>query len=133
MQKIRLFIKTKKIFLGAQIKICDNDFDYLVKVMRKKDGDEVFIFNGLDGEFRAKIFNLEKKSLTLEVIEKISELKTSPNITLAFALVKNVKIDFIAMKAVELGVARLQPIITHHTIVDKINEERFFLNVKEAL
>ena len=133
MQKIRLFTKEQNLAKGLQIKVCDNDFDYLTKVMRKKNNDEIFIFNGLDGEFLARIFSVEKKYLMLEVVEKISPLKKVPNITLAFALLKNVKIDFIASKAAELGVARLQPIVTQHTIVDKINEERFFLNVKEAL
>ena len=51
---------------------------------------------------------------------------------MAFAPVKNVRIDFVASKASELGVRNFQPIITHRTIVDKINEERFKANIKEA-
>ena len=133
MRKIRLFIEEKNLKAGLLVKISNNSFDYLTKVMRQKIGDEIFVFNGIDGEFRAKILNIEKRFLNLEIKEKISELKKSPNITLAFALLKNVKIDFIATKAVELGVARFQPIITQHTISDKINQERFKANVKEAL
>lgn len=133
MRKIRIFIKEKNLDIAKQIKICDGDFDYLNKVMRQKIGDEIHIFNGFDGEFKSVIISIEKKSLILEIKEKISDLKKVPNITLAFAPVKNVKIDFIATKACELGVARLQPLITQHTIVDKINYERFFANVKEAL
>jgi 16S rRNA (uracil1498-N3)-methyltransferase len=52
---------------------------------------------------------------------------------LAFAPTKNVAIDFVAKKGVELGVASFQPIITARTIVDKINEKRFCANVKEGL
>jgi 16S rRNA (uracil1498-N3)-methyltransferase len=51
---------------------------------------------------------------------------------LAFALIKNVRIDFVAAKATELGVAKFQPILTQRTIVDKINVERFKANIKEA-
>lgn len=133
MRKIRIFIKEKNLDLAMQIKICEGDFDYLTKVMRQKIGDEIYIFNGFDGEFKSLIISIEKKSLILQIKEKIADLKKVPNITLAFAPVKNVKIDFIATKACELGVARLQPIITQHTIVDKINYERFSANVKEAL
>jgi len=132
MKKIRLFISEKNLGLGTRIKLRDNDFDYLIKVMRQKIGDRFFIFNGLDGEFVAQITEIEKKSLSVEVGEKISDLKKVPNVTLAFALIKNVRIDFVAEKATELGVARFQPILTQRTIVDKINLERFSANVKEA-
>ena len=132
MKKIRLFISEKNLGLGARIKLRDNDFDYLTKVMRQKIGDRFFIFNGIDGEFIAQITEIEKKSLSVEVGEKISDLKKVPNVTLAFALIKNVRIDFVAEKATELGVARFQPILTQRTIVDKINLERFSANVKEA-
>lgn len=132
MRKIRLFLETNNLYPSLQIKLLDNNFDYLCKVMRQKNGDQFFVFNGVDGEFRAEIINIEKKSLTAEIKEKISDLRKVPNITLAFAPVKNVRTDFIAQKAVELGVASFQPIFTQHTIVDKINSERFKANAKEA-
>ncbi len=100
--------------------------------MRQKSGNCFFVFNGLDGEFVAEISVVEKKFLTAQIKEKISDLKNVPNIALAFALVKNVRIDFIAAKASELGVARFQPLLTQRTIVDKINLERFKANIKEA-
>lgn len=132
MRKIRLYIEEKKLHEGLKIKIQGNDFDYLTKVMRKKNGDQFLVFNGFDGEFAASIASIEKKFLTAEIVEKISDLKKVPNITLAFAPVKNVRIDFVATKSTELGVASFQPILTKHTIVDKINLERFKANVKEA-
>ncbi len=132
MKKIRLFIPEKNLDRGTRIKLCGNDFEYLTKVMRQKITDRFFIFNGVEGEFVAQITDIEKKSLSAEVGEKISELKKVPNVTLAFALIKNVRIDFVAEKATELGVARFQPILTQRTIVDKINLERFSANVKEA-
>jgi 16S rRNA (uracil1498-N3)-methyltransferase len=131
MRKTRLFINDK-IEIGNFIEIYDNDFEYLTKVLRKKTTDEIFIFNGLNGEFRSLIKEIKKKNLVLEIIEKISDLEKSSNITLAFSLIKNVKIDVIAMKATELGVSSFQPIITKRTIIDKINVDRFKANIKEA-
>lgn len=133
MRKIRVFVTDSDLFQSMQIKLCDNDFDYLTKVMRKKVNDEIYIFNGIDGEFKAIITSIEKRFLILTIVEKVAELKKSPNITLVFAPVKNVGIDFVASKAVELGAARLQPVITQRTIVDKINYDRFKANIKEAL
>ncbi|MBM3590926.1 MAG: 16S rRNA (uracil(1498)-N(3))-methyltransferase [Alphaproteobacteria bacterium] len=118
--------------INSQLEIANNDFDYLVKVMRQKINDKIIVFDGLNGDFIAKIIEIKKKSLTLHILEKVANLKVVPNITLAFAPVKNVRIDFVATKASELGVRNFQPIITHRTIVDKINEERFKANIKEA-
>lgn len=130
---IRLCLEKNQMSLAKEIEIQGNDFDYLVKVMRQKQGDKLAIFNGSDGEFVAEIIEISKKNLRLKIIEKIAPLVQVPNISLAFALVKNVRLDFIAQKAVELGVSKLYPMLTQHTIVDKINEERFRANVKEAL
>jgi len=132
MSKIRLFIEENNLREGLQIKLLEGDFDYLSKVMRKKTGDQIAVFNGIDGEFLAEILSVEKRFIAAQIKEKISDLKKAPNITLAFAPVKNVRIDFVAAKATELGVARFQPILTQHTIVDKINAERFKANIKEA-
>lgn len=130
--KIRLFIDSD-IILNHQVEISNNDFEYLSKVMRKKINDEIEIFNGKDGNFLAIISEIKKKSLILHIQCKINELYSPPNISLAFAPVKNVRLDFIASKATELGVKNFYPITTQRTIIDKINEIKFQSNIKEAL
>jgi 16S rRNA (uracil1498-N3)-methyltransferase len=129
---IRLFLRKDSLKESQIITINEGDFDYLIKVMRKKVGDEILIFNGASGEFLAKIYEINKKDCKTTLIKLTKEQNKSSNITLAFAPVKNVRIDFIAAKACELGVNKFQPIITHHSVVDKINEKRFLANTKEA-
>lgn len=132
MRKTRLFIAAKPLNTNIVIKIDGGDFDYLSKVMRKKIGDEICVFNGIDGEWRAEISGIEKRNLTLLLKERISQQMPESLVTLAFAPVKNVRIDFVAAKATEMGVGKFAPIITHHSVVDKINEDRFAANIKEA-
>lgn len=132
MGQIRLFLNEKDLHIGAKIKISNGDFDYLTKVMRQKINDEFQVFNGIDGQVTSKILEVTKKFLIAEIVAKTSELTKVPNITLAFAPVKNVRVDFIAAKATELGVAAFQPMITRRSVVDKINQQRFRSNVKEA-
>lgn len=132
MRQIRLFLDEKDLNIGATIKITNGDFDYLTKVMRQKVNDEFQSFNGIDGEVTTKILEVTKKFLIAEIVKKTSELTQVPNVTLAFAPVKNVRVDFIAAKATELGLASFQPIITRRSVVDKINQQRFRSNVKEA-
>ena len=130
--KIRLFVDLPKIAENDLIKITGGDFEYLTKVMRRKIGDVIKIFNGIDGEFLTKIEKIEKKSLNLLIGEQIQKLKKTPNITLAFALIKNIRIDFLAAKACELGVARFAPVVSNNCVVNKINLDRFKANAKEA-
>lgn len=132
MAKIRLFVTEPQISSGQTIKIQENDFDYLVKVMRKKTGDQILVLNGYNGEYSGLITTINKKDCDILIQEQTRKQYNCPNITLAFAPVKNVRIDFVAAKATELGISSFQPIITHHTIVDKINMERFRANIKEA-
>jgi 16S rRNA (uracil1498-N3)-methyltransferase len=133
MRKIRLLVKEETLKIGSEIKIIDGDFNYLSKVMRQKIGDKIFVFNSFDGEFLAEIILIEKKFLILRILEKTADLLKNPNLTLAFALIKNVASDFIAKKGVEMGVKNFQPLITRRAIVDKINAEKFLANAKEGL
>ena len=55
MKLVRLFIENKNLQKDQLIELIGNNFDYLIKVMRHKIGDDILIFNGFDGEFLAKI------------------------------------------------------------------------------
>lgn len=132
MSKIRIFVESE-LDKSLRLEIKGGNFEYLAKVMRRKLKDEIFLFNGVDGEFLARIDEIGKKKLFLEVEKKVADLKKAPNISLVFAPVKNVRMDFIAAKAVEMGVARFVPVVMQHSVVDKINISKFKSNVKEAL
>lgn len=132
MRKIRLFVEKENLKSEDLIEIKDQDFNYLAKVMRVNIDDEIEIFNGENGDFSAKIIEINKKSLKILVLNKIKEQDSSNNITLAFSLVKNIGVDFIAKKGTELGVSNFQPLISKHSIPNKINYQRFNANIKEA-
>lgn len=132
MRRVRIFISDNNLKINHQFKIDKNNFDYLTKVMRLGLNSEFIVFNGLDGDFLAKIIEINKKYLIAQAIQKTANLKKAPNISLAFALVKNVRIDFIAAKASELGISKFLPITTRRSVVNKINLERFRANIKEA-
>ncbi len=132
MRKIRVFIDQPDLKPGKNLIVKDGNHHYLSKVMRLKIGDEIEIFNGKQGDFKATTQEINKKSLELLIVSQIKQQETSSPVTLAFAPVKNVGIDFIAKKATELDIGKFQPIITRRTIVDKINNDRFKANVKEA-
>lgn len=87
---------------------------HLRDVLRLKKTDEVRVFDGEGGEFLCEIARIEKRETHLKILA--SAAPTAPesdlDLTLAVALLKNEKFDFVVQKAVELGVANLVPLDT---------------------
>ena len=106
--------------------------NYLGNVLRLKEGGEVLLFDGVSGEWLARVVEAGKRRMILGVVEPTRRQESVPDLTLAFALVKKGRVDWLVEKAVELGVARLEPVITRRTIVDKLNLERMRSHIVEA-
>ncbi len=106
--------------------------NYLGNVLRLEEDGEVLLFDGVSGEWLARVVEVAKKRMVLGVVEATRPQEAVPDLTLAFAPIKKGRIEFLVEKAVELGVARLEPVITRRTIVDKVNLERMRSHIVEA-
>ena len=106
---------------------------YLAIVMRMGVGGQLLLFDGVSGEWLAEILDASKKRVTLVVRQQTKAQEAVPDLTLAFAPIKKGRVDWLVEKAVELGVKRLQPVISQRTIVDKLNLERMRAHIVEAL
>ncbi len=109
---------------GAVIELNAGQANYLGNVMRLGVGTGVLLFDGVNGEWRALIVETGKKRMTLAVEERTREQEAVPNLMLAFAPVKRAQTDWLVEKATELGIARLQPVVTQRTIVERVKLER---------
>ncbi|HEV7659649.1 MAG TPA: 16S rRNA (uracil(1498)-N(3))-methyltransferase [Allosphingosinicella sp.] len=108
------------------------DGTYLGAVLRLGPGDQVKLFDDRSGEWLAEIAEAGKKRVTLAVGERLREREAVPDLWLLFAPVKRGRIDWLVEKATELGVARLLPVITRRTVVERLNLERLRAHVIEA-
>jgi 16S rRNA (uracil1498-N3)-methyltransferase len=70
--------------------------------------------------------------MVLAVTEPTRPQESVPELWLAFAPIKKARVDWLVEKAVELGVARLLPVVTQRTIVDKLNLDRMSAHIIEA-
>ena len=104
----RLFVEVD-LGDGIAVSIDGAAAHYLIAVMRVKEGDAVLLFNGRDGEWAARARAIRKRDLVLECVECTKALETAPDFWLCVAPIKKARIDLVAEKACELGVARLQP------------------------
>lgn len=105
---------------------------YLLGVMRMKAGDPVLLLDNRTGEWLAVVADAAKRSLTLRIERQTRALERVPDLWLCFAPVKKARLDWIIEKATELGVARLQPVITDRTIVERVKRERLEAQIIEA-
>ncbi|PQA88533.1 16S rRNA (uracil(1498)-N(3))-methyltransferase [Hyphococcus luteus] len=105
---------------------------YLKNVLRRQEGDELRLFNGEDGEFAARIVELKKKTGAAQVGEQTRDQEAEPDLVLYFAPVKRGPLETIVQKAVEVGAARLVPVITERTIAPKLNIARLQAIATEA-
>jgi 16S rRNA (uracil1498-N3)-methyltransferase len=127
----RLFVEVGLI-AGSEAALDDAQAHYLRHVMRRAEGAPLLLFNGRDGEWRATLSLRGKKGAAAQVTECTRPQAAEPDVWLCFAPVKRARIDYIAEKATELGVAVLQPVITQHTAVERVNVERLRANAVEA-
>jgi 16S rRNA (uracil1498-N3)-methyltransferase len=98
--------------------------NYLGNVLRLKEGAELLLFDGRSGEWLARIAAAGKKAMTLAVERRTREAEAIPDVWLAFAPVKRSQTDWLVEKATELGAARLIPVTTHRTVVERVKLER---------
>lgn len=127
----RLYVATP-LGAGATVELDSGQANYLGNVMRLKQGGKLLLFDGSSGEWLAEVAGAGKKRMTLAVVEQTRPQESVPDLWLAFAPVKKGRVDWLVEKAVELGVARLVPVVTQRTIVDKLNLERMRAHIVEA-
>jgi 16S rRNA (uracil1498-N3)-methyltransferase len=124
----RLFVD-QALDEGASVTV---DGTYLGAVLRLGPGDRVKLFDDRGGEWLAEIAEAGKKRATLTVGAHLRPREAVPDLWLLFAPVKRGRIDWLVEKATELGVARLQPVVTRRTIVERLNLERLRAHAVEA-
>ena len=120
---VRLFVRTP-LAAGSAVALDAGQANYLGNVMRLSVDGHVLLFDGVSGEWIARIAEAGKKRMTLAVEDRTREQEAVPDLWLAFAPVKRAQSDWLVEKATELGIARLLPVITHRTIVERVKLER---------
>ena len=109
---------------GSSITLSPEESHHLSRVLRLRPGDFVSAFDGQGSEYLCSVANTSGNQAALEIIEPLVDHVESPlPLTLAQALAKGEKFDFIVQKATELGVKRIVPIVTEHSDV-RIADEK---------
>ena len=122
-KKIRIFL-SERLEENNKIVLSKDQSHYISNVMRLKSGDELLLFNGIDGEFLGKVAGNEQKQTTIQAHAKQRDQSRPSNISLAFCPIKGQRLDFLIQKCTEVGLKSFIPVISDHTIVRNVNENR---------
>jgi 16S rRNA (uracil1498-N3)-methyltransferase len=127
----RLFVDLP-LAAGAAVPLAPPQTHYLKDVLRLKPGAQVLAFNGRDGEWQGRLDPAGKRSLSLAIEAQTRPQTGGPDLDYLFAPLKRARLDYMVQKAVEMGVARLVPVLTRHTQAERVNVERMRANAIEA-
>jgi 16S rRNA (uracil1498-N3)-methyltransferase len=119
----RLFVPDP-LSAGASVRIEGNPAHYLARVMRTAPGDIVILCDDITGEWAARVADVGKRDVVLEVAEMLRAREAVPDLWLCPALLKKDRFDLVLEKATELGAARIAPVVTRRCVADKLNLER---------
>mgnify|MGYP001235099059 CR=1 FL=1 len=73
-----------------------------------------------------------KRSANLVLEKQLRPQTGGADLHYLFAPLKRARLDYMVQKATEMGVARLQPVLTRYTVAERVNGERMRANVIEA-
>lgn len=126
----RLFVDAP-LARDTRVPLDRDQSNYLGNVLRLAAGAEVLVFNGRDGEWQAAIEG-RKRPDNLIILQQIRLQDRLPDLAYVFAPLKHARLDYMVQKAVEMGVAALQPVLSRFTQASRVNTERMRANVVEA-
>jgi len=128
---IRLYVQAD-LSPDAAVAPTQDQSRYLTGVMRLKQGDDLLLFNGRDGEWRAGIAEYLKRGVVLKCEKQVRPQATGPDLELIVALVKKARVETIVEKAAELGAARVRLAVTRRTNVEHVRLDRLDAIAMEA-
>ncbi len=95
-----------------------------LQVWRMQPGQEVWVFTGEGGQWRARVSHMGRTSADVELIDAVSvEAELPFSVTLAVGMPANERMDTLVEKATELGAARIQPLVCERSVL-RLDGER---------
>lgn len=96
----------------------EEEAHHSINVLRLQQGARATVFDGVGGEANCTIQKIDKKSVELQILQKLTTPRPPCAITLGQAVPKGKNMELIVQKAVELGASCIAPLISERTVID---------------
>jgi len=112
------YTSPEHVDLAARTLVIDGDeFHHLVRVLRKKEGEQIQVTDGNGLRCEARISAVDKRLLRADIINETTVCRSTTEVTVALSLLKAPqRFDLFLEKATELGVSSIIPMMTARTI-----------------
>ena len=108
----------QKFFINKKIILEHSSSHHLLKVLRKKEGDKIILFDGKGNSCLGVITLISRSKLELEIIDVFERtLRSGVDINLGQSLIKSDPLHLVIQKGTELGIVSFSPLITDHSVV----------------
>jgi len=122
-ERIPRFHIAAALHSGMQLDFPREAAHHAARVLRLRTGEAVMLFDGKGGEYEAQVVAIGRSGVRVAVGTHHERERESPlSITLVQGVSSSDRMDFIIQKAVELGVAAIQPVLTAKSVVRLSNE-----------
>jgi 16S rRNA (uracil1498-N3)-methyltransferase len=135
---MRANFRMQRLYLDAPIsangpiQATDEQVNYLANVLRLQEAAEILIFNGFDGEWKARLAFQSRKKIQI-IPEELTRLQPEqPDLHYLFAPLKVGRLDYLIQKSVEMGAGVIQPVMTQHVQGKITSLDRLKANAVEA-
>lgn len=123
MSAIRIHV-ADALSIGSSVELAAEQARYVGRVLRRKVGDRIVLFNGSGGEYEASISHFRKDAVGL-IVEDFRDVnpESGVDIRLLQCVSRGERMDIVVQKATELGVRRIVPVTSEYSVV-KFDEKR---------
>ena len=102
---------------GSVCTLSEDAAHHAIHVLRLREGEEVTLFNGRGGEYAARIASIQRLRISIDLLEHRPVEREPPlRVTLVQGVSAGEKMDSTVRKAVELGVAEVQPVLATRSV-----------------
>ena len=102
---------------GSVCTLSEDAAHHAVHVLRLREGEPVTLFNGRGGEYSARIASIQRLRISIDLLEhRAIERELPVHVTLVQGVSAGEKMDSTVRKAVELGVAEVQPVLAARSL-----------------
>jgi 16S rRNA (uracil1498-N3)-methyltransferase len=103
--------------LNEHCNLDETESRHIATVLRKREGEELFVFDGKGNRFDARIESISKKEVGIHVFRLLqTEENNTPKLHIAIAPPKNIeRFEWFAEKVTELGISEITPLLCKHS------------------
>lgn len=112
---LRFFVSPDRL-QSDEINLPEEVFHHLRVVLRRSQGEEILLLDGLGGVCRCRVDVLGKKGGTAKILERWQEVETAFPVYLLQGLPKGDKLDLVLQKGTELGIGAFTPVISARSV-----------------